>query len=501
MTDKNNLLPKNIEFQTLAEDAPVMLWLTNIDGQMIFTNSRWKKFVGGDKVDKEGGNAWYESLHPDDRERSVQTFRDAFVNHRPFEMEYRLKRGDGEYRHMLDNGEPYISETGVFSGFIGSSTDITEQKHFEAQLKHSHNEMESHNSEMRLVNKLNSYLQICRTLEETYPVILYYAKELFPNCTGSIYLFNNTRTVVESVVSWGPNKDSQIPVITPDDCWSLRQGKPHTVNDSVHGLLCHHLKGYPEHGYTCVPIIAQGDMVGMINLQFPKLDEHLAPDEVAQKIEAKRRLVNMTADNLALALVSLKLREALKTQSIKDPLTKLFNRRYMEETLEREHSRCKRANISLGVIMVDIDHFKNYNDEYGHDVGDKILSEIGAVLQNKLRKSDIPCRYGGEEFILILPGAEVDILEQRAEEIRHTIDTLVIHYKNDVFADVTASFGVAAIPKHASSQEDLIKAADDALYQAKKSGRNMIVVAHEFKNKVKASKVKSTAEFQQAVNA
>ena len=150
----------------------------------------------------------------------------------------------------------------------------------------------------------------------------------------------------------------QIPVITPDDCWSLRQGKPHVVSDIDHGLVCRHLKNCPEHGYTCVPIIAQGDMVGMIHLQFPKHSENLTQEEINHNIEAKRRLVNMTADNLALALVSLKLREALKIQSIKDPLTKLFNRRYMEETLEREYLRCKRSDELLGILMLDIDHFK-----------------------------------------------------------------------------------------------------------------------------------------------
>ena len=325
---------KEIEFQTLAEDAPVMLWLTNIDGEIIFSNSKWKKFVGNEKFDSQGGDAWYQALHPDDRERSVNLFKNAFNSHRPFEMEYRLKRLDGEYRNMIDTGEPYISQDGVFSGFIGSSTDITEQKCFEQQLQHSHIEMELHNSEMRLVNKLNSYLQICRTLEETYPVILYYARELFPNCTGSIYLLNESRIVVESVVSWGQHAESQIPVITPDDCWSLRQGKPHVVSDIDHGLVCKHLKNCPEHGYTCVPIIAQGDMVGMIHLQFPKHFENITQEEINHNIEAKRRLVNMTADNLALALVSLKLREALKIQSIKDPLTKLFNRRSSHQIIQ-----------------------------------------------------------------------------------------------------------------------------------------------------------------------
>ena len=195
-------------------------------------------------------------------------------------MEYRLKRYDGAYRVIRDTGEPYISHNGKFSGFIGSSTDITEQKCFEEQLQRNHKDMELHNNEMRLVNKLNSYLQICRTLEETFPVMLYYLSDLFPNCTGSLYLLNAARTVVESVVTWGDHAESQMPVIVPDDCWSLRQGKTHTVSNIKHALICNHVKNEPEHGYTCVPIIAQGDMVGMIHLQFPKLEDALSQNRL-----------------------------------------------------------------------------------------------------------------------------------------------------------------------------------------------------------------------------
>ena len=479
MTKKASEKKEVIEYQTLAEDAPVMLWLTNPEGEVIFSNSMWKKFVGTEKVAKEGGNAWYQALHPDDRDRCVSIFKDAFHTHKHFEMEYRLKRLDDSYRVVLDTGEPYISHNGKFAGFIGTSTDITEQKCFEEQLQRSHQDMELHNNEMRLVNKLNSYLQICRTMEETFPVMLYYLSDLFPNCTGSLYLLNDGHTVVESVVSWGDHAKSQEPVITPDDCWSLRQGKTHTVSNIEHALICPHVKNSPEYGYTCVPIIAQGDMVGMIHLQFPKMGEELSKEEIYHNVEAKHRLVSMTADNLALALVSLKLREELKTQSIKDPLTKLFNRRYMEETIEREYSRCKRTKENLGVLMLDIDHFKQYNDNHGHDVGDMIITEIASLLQSKLRDNDIACRYGGEEFILIMPGAPMDVLEKRAIQLNQDIRDLSITCKNEVFNNITVSVGAAAYPIHASYTGELIKAADTALYTAKNNGRDRVEIAEK----------------------
>jgi diguanylate cyclase (GGDEF)-like protein/PAS domain S-box-containing protein len=472
----------SIEFRTLAEDAPVMLWQTDIEGAIIFSNTKWKQFVGARKVESEGGNAWYEALHPDDRKHCLDIFRQAFISHDAFEMEYRLRRLDGEYRHVLDTGEPYVDSNKMFAGFIGSSTDITERKKSEEQLQRSNAEMQQYNAEMEIINNLNSYLQVCRTLEETHPIIFYYARELFPSCSGSIYLLNENKTMVESVVTWGENTAIQLPVITSDDCWSLRQGKNHTVHDTQHGLVCNHLTECPEFGYTCVPIIAQGEMVGMLHLQFPKYEAHEAEDAMRQR-EARQRLANMTADNLALALVSLKLREALEIQSIRDPLTQLFNRRYMEETLEREFSRCSRSKSDLGLLILDIDHFKKYNDDHGHDAGDMVLIEFANMLNDKLRDGDVACRYGGEEFVLIMPGAPLNVLEQRAELIRNDLKRLVINYQGKVLNNITVSIGISSYPLHAENPKALIKAADIALYEAKETGRDRAIVAKTLNNR------------------
>lgn len=475
--------PKAIQFETLAEDAPVMLWLTNVDGEIIFSNTKWKNFIGSEKVNEEGGNAWYEALHPDDKENCLRTFREAFASHKHFEMEYRLKRLDGEYRNILDTGEPYIENDGRFAGFIGSSTDMTERKMFEEQLSHSHKEMTQHNIEMRLINKINSYLQVCISMEETYPVIYYYARELFPNCTGALYLLNDKKTIVESVVTWGEQKDNQIPVITMEDCWSLRQGKVHTVNDNKNGLVCNHLTECPEYGYTCVPIIAQGEMVGMLHLQFPKYGEDLLKEDILRQVEARQRLVNMTADNLALALVSLKLREALEAQSISDPLTHLYNRRFMEETLEKELPKCIRNKTTLGILMLDIDHFKSFNDNYGHEAGDLVLIEFAKLISGRLRKGDIACRYGGEEFMIIMPGAPLHVLEDRAELIRNNLKKLKINYQKEILQDITVSIGIAIAPDHGDTQKALIKSADMALYEAKETRRDKAVVAKPLNNR------------------
>jgi diguanylate cyclase (GGDEF)-like protein/PAS domain S-box-containing protein len=480
VTDENlnadiPLLEGDTDFQIVAEDAPVMLWLTNSEGKVVFTNSKWKKFVGANTDGHLSGDTWLVALHPDDREYCLHIFNDAFLSHQPFEMEYRLRHFDGQYRYILDTGEPYINKEGKFSGFIGSSTDITDRKKYENQLRLSQMELTQHNREMALINELNSYLQVCRSLEETHAIIHYYAKQIFTDQTGALYLFDENHGMVEAVATWGDKKFFSSSVISPDDCWSLRQGRLHVVEDPANAILCNHIAEHAAQGYVCAPTIAQGEMIGFlcVTLGDNRDDKRLAWTSV----ESRTRLISLAADNLAMALVSLKLREALRTRSVRDPMTQLFNRRYLDETLIRELAICQRSDKPLGAIMIDIDHFKTYNDTHGHDAGDYVLTEIADIMRSKLRAGDVACRYGGEELVIIMPGASMEITAKRAEIVRTAIDNHEFIYKGKNLAGVTASLGVSAYPEDGNTSTTLLKAADTALYLAKDSGRNRVVVS------------------------
>lgn len=467
---------KLIDFRILAEDAPVMLWITNNTGENIFSNGLYKTFIGRKNVEALGGKAWFEALHPEDQGICLNVFDEAFQTHKSFEMEYRLKRHDGEYRYILDRGEPYINSEGKFGGFIGSSSDITERKLSEDKLKESHQELVQYNHEMGLINELNSYLQVCKGLQETYPVIARYLEQIFPEWVGSLYLFNEKKTLVESATSWGVREVKSDEVMEPDDCWALRQGKPHHAMESNNRLKCNHT--HEQIGsYTCVPIIAQGEMLGMLYMECSG-DKTFESDAVLQNyLDSRLRLMKTTADNLALSLVSLKLREALKHQSIRDPLTSLFNRRYMEESLDREVSRCERAGDGLGVILVDIDHFKKFNDTFGHDAGDVVLVEFANFMTQYFRESDIVCRFGGEEFIVIMPSAEQSVVVERATQLCHKLHDVEIFYESKKLPSITASFGVAYLSSDNYQQAPIIvKLADSALYEAKRAGRDQVIV-------------------------
>jgi diguanylate cyclase (GGDEF)-like protein len=190
--------------------------------------------------------------------------------------------------------------------------------------------------------------------------------------------------------------------------------------------------------------------------------------------EAKQQLAQTVADSIAMALANLLLRESLREQSIRDPLTGLFNRRYMEESLEREISRAERNNSTVGLIMIDVDHLKRVNDAFGHAAGDTLLRELGRVLRVHIRESDIACRYGGEEFTLILPEASREVARERAELLRQEVKRLRFNFEAVDFPRMSVSLGVAVYPDHGLTGEALLRAGDAALYRAKHQGRDRV---------------------------
>jgi diguanylate cyclase (GGDEF)-like protein len=218
-------------------------------------------------------------------------------------------------------------------------------------------------------------------------------------------------------------------------------------------------------------------MLGMFHMEYCGKHEFESEELTTRYFDTRMRLMKTAADNLALSLVSLKLREELKLQSIRDPLTALFNRRYMEESLEREISRCERAKEGLGVILVDIDHFKKFNDTFGHDAGDIVLVQFANFMTEYFRQSDIVCRFGGEEFIVIIPSALQSVVVERATQLCHKLHDVDIYYEGKKLPSITASFGVAYLPGDDYKQSSIIvKLADSALYEAKRAGRDQVVV-------------------------
>jgi len=179
-------------------------------------------------------------------------------------------------------------------------------------------------------------------------------------------------------------------------------------------------------------------------------------------------------DDMALALQQRE--QKLQEQAISDPLTGLYNRRYLSEFLPRELVRCRRSATPVAVMLIDLDHFKRINDSFGHEAGDVVLKAIAALLKSKVRGSDMACRYGGEEFALILPETDLDAAVRRAEVIRLAIAHLGLGHAGTLLGKITTSLGIALFPVHGEDSESLLRVADVALYAAKGAGRDRVVV-------------------------
>lgn len=358
-------------------------------------------------------------------------------------------------------------------GAIESIRDLTEKKQAEEELQLAKEkletwvgELERRNREINLMRQMDELLQTCENITEAYPILAQFIPQIMEKTTGALFNFSNSRKSLESAVTWGGNIESD-QIFTAADCWALRRGQIHIASRDLSGLRCRHM-GASTLDYIEVPMFEPGKVMGMLHIEYP-------PDVKCDRKAEELALI--VAEHLSLSLSNLKLRETLHAQSVRDPLTGLYNRRYMEETLEREIHRAVRSRIPIGIIMMDIDHFKSLNDTYGHEAGDLVLAELSGIIRKNVRASDVACRYGGEEFILILPNADGEVTRQRAENLRAEVESYEFVYHRQSLRKVTVSLGVAAFPEHDQSADSILKKADEALYLAKKLGRNRVEIA------------------------
>ena len=369
---------------------------------------------------------------------------------------------------------PMVDSAGTIVGTFGISRDITASKQAEQELESANSKLTGWNDQLELRNReglllgeMGELLQTCVNEEEAEGILSRFATDLWPALSGALSMINTSRSSVEIAARWGGSL-MLAAVFLPEDCWALRRGRPHGSALSYGQIQCAHIKQGFTGAFVCVPVMAHGEVLGVLHL--------LRPDG-QELAESELRLATMNAERMGLAIANLRLREALKAQSIRDPLTGLFNRRYMEETFERELYRADRDGNTIGTIMLDLDHFKQFNDTFGHDGGDAILREFSQLLLARTRKEDIVCRYGGEEFLIVLPGASLDDTHYRAESLLAAIRNIAVVSRGRELGHVSASMGVALYPNHGNTMGLLIRAADEALYQAKAHGRDRVVLA------------------------
>ncbi|NSY39243.1 sensor domain-containing diguanylate cyclase [Leisingera sp. ANG59] len=321
--------------------------------------------------------------------------------------------------------------------------------------------------EVKLLGELNEWLQSCRSLDELFGMVSEFMGHLLPDSEGSIYVFSNSRDVLDGCSSWngGSHKDH----IQPGECWGLRRGRTYEFGASEVEFTCEHAKPHDGRPYFCFPILAHGETVGLMHLR--------ARPGRAGDFSGCKPLAQMCAEQISMAIANVRMRDQLHDQSVRDPLTGLFNRRHMTETLRKFVGASQNSGKPLSVVSIDVDHFKKFNDNHGHDAGDMVLRAVGAAMAQACDGDEVACRPGGEEFALLLPGVCPEDAVTKAELLRQAIEDVAVRYGEKALPRISISLGVAHYPAHGTMPQDLLRASDEALYEAKAKGRNQVCVA------------------------
>jgi len=362
---------------------------------------------------------------------------------------------------------------------------IEHRRAAESALLAAHEELRLHSKEMerasvakRLLGELGEFLQSCVSSAEARDVAEHSLAALFPESAGVVYLNCEFGSALETFAKWNSANLTSHETLDPNECWALRRGRPHEVKGTDAKTRCAHLDAMQENNSMrvsiCVPMLAQGQPLGLFHMTWQEKG-----DLESNRVQSQEGAVSV-AETLALAIANVRLREKLRDQSIRDPLTQLYNRRYLEDVVYREISRARRLGVPIGVIMIDVDNFKQFNDSFGHPAGDRLLHKLGAYLKSRVRSEDVPARYGGEEFVVILPGASCEIVRARAEALREGFFKSVassIEGLEQLDGGLSVSCGVALFPDHGTNVQEVFRAADQALYEAKRSGKDRVVVS------------------------
>jgi diguanylate cyclase (GGDEF)-like protein/PAS domain S-box-containing protein len=476
----SELQERTVFLNALIENNPLGIVALDREGRVQMCNDAFERLFQFRRSELVGKELDSVVLEKEGEEDAINFEAMSAKGLQPF---VRRIRKDGSVLEVELQAVPLRME-GRIRGSFGIYKDVSEQI-LAAEVTKVHadslntlvTELQLRTTQMTLLNEMSDLLQCCGSRDEAYNVVAQSARKIFPIATsGALFVFRSSRNALETVSVWGGKNASESTTV-PDDCWALRRGRANWSESPDGGVVCGHIKHPVAASYLCVPLAAQGDVLGILHLQYDRSESAFGTVVFETLQESQQRLATSVASQIALSLASINLRETLRDQSIRDPLTGLFNRRFMQECLDRELLRAKRKNHPLTILFLDLDHFKKFNDTFGHEAGDLVLKSMAEIFRQYFRGDDVVCRYGGEEFAVILPESTAKDAVERANELRKDSKKLQLKHQGRTLDPVSVSMGVASFPEHGSTAEELLRVADQGLYQSKADGRDRVTVA------------------------
>lgn len=477
-------------FQDILEGMEQGIVVWSDEGVCTFVNRRYFTITGSRKTDLFAGQTWdaYMRLLIAQGLYSEEQVEDMWegLTHGKVVAE---ERGTANGRTISLTIRPLCN-----GGTVASMTDITATKEngiaLTAALQRAE-EAEVHaqtallfqktrQAEIDKLSEFTDWLHSCESLSELYEIVNQAMQYIYLDSSGQLYIYSNSRDVLDGVCSWGNSDISQY--IHAQDCWSLRRGRVFEFSEGMIQYDCNHVhisENLTTKHYFCLPLIAHGDTVGLLHIDLSSC--------VADDSDEELKLFNLAfatrcAEQISLAVANAQLRDELHEQSTRDPLTGIFNRRYFLDRCRSEIIRAKQQSEVFGIAIFDADKFKVFNDHYGHDAGDAVLCHIADFAQKFFVEDDIVARIGGEEFAILSRQRSSEELMVCLEEFRQQIASMEVQHYNKRLPAVSVSLGYAMFPKHGVHVSDLVKQADAAMYQSKDSGRNCVHEASESKD-------------------
>lgn len=486
----NQIMETNAYITKLIDSMADSLFVTTLSGVIKQVNQAAEKLFGYEQEELIGQPI--SLIIPDvNLLEEIRISNDLSLNHlwensnggKYIEVNCRTK--NGKIIVVAFSCAVFSTEITELQNYIYIGRDITEHKQMQAQLqkanknlRRSVQQLKERNQEITRLSELSYQLQECLTLAEAEKAIAKMVPPIFPHSVGGIITnlnsFNSElepESKLKILTTWGEGTGEKLNKLLPANCLAWTSGHryfncPRSLCEIPENISPEISKG----SSCCIPIVVQGQTIGLLYLSWPKLPE------ITQE---KQELATTVAEHIGLALVNLTVRETLKHQSIRDPLTGLFNRRYLQEYLDTALQQAREKQQSIGIIILDVDYFKNFNDTFGHQAGDAVLQAIGKLLIQSISNVDLACRYGGEEFLVVLAGANLAVTQAKAETLRSEVKLLQLEYEGKSLGSITCSFGVACFPKHGQTLQDLVAIADAALYEGKKLGRDRVVTPEQ----------------------